>query len=275
MLVAAVAVPAIAAPKATLRATKADEALLMSKQALEFYLKGKHELASELYQKSFALDPKAEYAYGQGRADHELGRLESACTMYEKAITFLSEGDALYLKTQSWLEKARKLLADRATAPPPVAPRPDPKPPDPKPPDPEPKPRAPVAPSPAPALATVAQPAPPESTLRMPLGWGATGLGGVAIVAAAVLLSGASADQAELDRKKAIVDGKGKITGIAFDEAQQIETETNQRIVRGWVLGSTGAALVSVGVWLLATVPARAAVVPVVGPNHIALAWRF
>ena len=277
VLVAALGGPAVAAPKASLPATKADEALLMSKQALEFYLKGKHELASELYQKSFALDPKAEYAYGQGRADHELGRLESACAMYEKALTYLSDGDALYLKTQSWLEKARKVQADRAAAAPPIEPVPGPKPPEPKPPEPVAPPPSPVVVvPPAPVAIVQPAPAPPDaSSLRTPLGWAATGLGSVAVVAGAVMLAGASADQAELDRKKAIVDATGKITGIGYDEARQIETETNQRIVRGWVLAGSGAAAVGVGVWLLATTPARAAVVPFLAGRGVAVAVRF
>jgi tetratricopeptide (TPR) repeat protein len=235
--------------------------VVVSKQALEFFLKGKHDIAYELYAKAYTLDPKPEYAYGQGRADHERGQFAAAVAAYEKALVDLADGDALTLKTRTYLEKARAAQQKPNTPEPPkVEPA-------------KPEPAKVEAPPAAPVV--VQQPAEPGGGWKKPAGWTCVGVGLLGAAFGALEINSALGDRASLDERKQQKDAQGKIVGVTYEEANRIETDTNATILRGWLIVGASVGIAGAGAWMVATAPAQVALVPGPGAVGIGLAARF
>ncbi len=87
------------------------EAVIVSKQALDFYNQGRFGIAAELYQKAYRIDStRASYLYGAARALHKAGRHGEAIAAYEGVVRQSKKGSR-------YRDKANKhLVALRATA---------------------------------------------------------------------------------------------------------------------------------------------------------------
>ena len=87
------------------------EAVIVSKQALDFYNQGRFGIAAELYQKAFRIDPtRGSYLYAAARALHKGGRHEQAMSAYEGVVRQTDKGSRYHDKAQG------HLVALRATA---------------------------------------------------------------------------------------------------------------------------------------------------------------
>jgi tetratricopeptide (TPR) repeat protein len=87
------------------------EAVIVSKQALDFYNQGKFGIAAELYQKAYRIDStRASYLYGAARALHKAGRHDEAISTYEGVVRQSKKGSRYHDKA------SKHLVALRAAA---------------------------------------------------------------------------------------------------------------------------------------------------------------
>jgi tetratricopeptide (TPR) repeat protein len=252
---------------------KAD-AEALSKQAAEYLRTGTHSLAADTYLKAHSLNPLPEYLYGAARAEHLAGQLESAIATYEQTLAALTPKQPLYKKVKAAMDMAKEELAARPAptvveaqveAPEPENAKPVPIPQDPTP--------------------VVVQAPPPSAPLawEKPVGYGALGLGAVALLSGIVVYATASTDQAALDDLYAEKSDQG-ITGITREDAIARQDSINSRVVTTWALIGTGVVSAGAGAYLLwfhkpaasASTAAPAVVaVPVRDGGLLQLAWRF
>ncbi len=252
---------------------KAD-AEALSKQAGEYLRTGTHSLAADTYLKAYSMNPLPEYLYGAARAEHLAGQLESAIATYAQALAALTPKLPLYKKVKAAMDMAKEELAARPAptvvevqveAPEPENAKPVPIPQDPTP------------------VVVQAPPPPAPFAWEKPVGYGALGLGAVALVSGIVVYATASADQSALDDLYAQKSDQG-ITGITREDAIVRQDSINSRVVTTWALIGTGVVSAGAGAYLLwfhkpaaSTSPAAPAVVavPVRDGGLLQLAWRF
>ena len=250
------------------------EAVIVSKQALDYYLRSNYAIAVELYAKAYSLDPKPEYLYGQARAEHDAGLFEAAIGHFERCLAALGPSDQLRVKADHYLKKAQEALAAKKAVQP-VKPevKPEVKP-DVKP-EVKPDPKANVKPQ---LPQTLVNPLAPQQPVawRRPAGWGALGVGVAGIVTATIVGLGAVSDQTDLDKATGKKNAQGLTTGISFDAALARQKSINSRITTGWIVGGVGIAAALAGGFLLASTPsARVAIGPGPGDVGVNLALRF
>ncbi|MSP92133.1 MAG: hypothetical protein EXR79_10085 [Myxococcales bacterium] len=112
------------------------------------------------------------------------------------------------------------------------------------------------------------------TTGRSWAGWSCVVLGAGASGAGLWFVASASTATGELERKLAVTDASGKITGIAETDARAEAARIDRQFVVGWSSVGVGVAAGAVGAWLLATRSAGAATVTV-GPHEMRIAVRF
>jgi len=256
--------PAEAAPP-----TKDDvqEARILSEQGLQFLMAKDFGPAAKLYHRAFGLDPDPDYLYGAARAEHQGGLLDDAGRDYARVLELVSDKRSpRYVKSAAYLAEVKaglaKRAADKPRAPADLAPKADPQP-APKP-DPVPTPSTP----PSPNVKSALNPELPRSTWMKPIGIASLGLGVAALVASGIVVKGAMADQADLDKK---VSAAGTTTDSSVPGQQE---DINARLVMGWIFGGVGLGLAAGGAVLWALAPSAsktASVTPIPGGAMLTL----
>ncbi len=204
------------------------EAAIVSKQALDYYYKGRYDIATELYQRAFKLDPaRPEYLYGAARSEHKAGRLANAIALYERLLSKVPATAQHAVKSRHHLASARAALK-RSPAPPSKA-------------------------GPTGGRGAVGAPAPSTGPMRIGriAGWTALGLGGLGAVGAIAYFASGSAANATLDADLAGHSANDPVTSLTWNQARARREDANSAIRTSWLLAGLGAAGVGVGTWLL------------------------
>ncbi len=225
-----------------------EDALALSKQALEAYLAGDFVRSATLYGQAYHTWPgEALYLYNAARSAERAGQLPDAERMYQE---YLDRAPP----SQPEVAKARFHLSEmKAARKPPPAQRTEPR------------------PLPAPPKAR-----PEEGSSRATAGTVLLVSGGVAVIVAGVVLAMAASDQSTLDGRLSVTDGQGHITGIGQSDANARQSSINSREYGGWALVGAGVVAGTVGAVLLATAPsARVSVTPWPDGHGAMLAGRF
>ncbi len=252
--------PVLAAPRAT-AGDQAMEAIFLSKQALDYFLKGQHAVAIDLYHKAFLLDPRAEYVYGQARAEHEIGQLDAAEKHYEAVVTTLPPGHEIHIKAAHHLDRLRRARV----APPQPGPTTEGAPAENK--------REPAEGLRSNDVAMARTVTPTEAApdaWKHAAGWVSLGVGALGLGTATVLFAKARDEQTDLE--KTVADRR-----ITFKDATVRQDEVNGHLYRSEVTAGVGLAVVALGAWWLWTAPrgAQVTLVPSWEQRGVRLAWRF
>lgn len=215
------------------------QALELSKDALNAYLAGEFARAERLYGEAYRLAPQEHlYLYNAARAAERAGHLDAAERMYDDYLRRADPG-------QAEVAKARHHLAELRAA---HQPLPEPRKPPPK------------------------QP----GAGRGAAGLGLLITGGVVAVGGGVLLGTAAGDQSELNARLAQVDAKGNIIGISHGDAVARQSRINTSEYIGWAMLGVGAAAAVAGGVLMGTAPdQRVSVGPGPGGVGLQVALRF
>ena len=221
------------------------QALDVSKQALEAYSTGQFGLAADLYQRAAQIDAEEPlYLYNAARASERAGRTAQAAALYRQFLARAPEGEPEVAKAQKYLAALEGEQRDAATAksPPPRDVRSKP------------------------PSSTAAMPA-PEASVRSAEpgrgGWIALATLGVSgLLAGGGLLVSGKLDQDELDRKLQQRNGSGLIVGIDHASAERQQSSINARLIAGWAAASVGAVAAVVGIVRLGSDSATLAVAP-------------
>ncbi len=243
-IVASVWLPVAAlAPRLAWAIEPREEALGLSKQALDAYLSGDFESAAILYLQAYKQWPSETlYLYNAARAAERAGRVADAERMY---LQYLDRAPP----KQQEVAKARFHLAEMQAVHKSAAP--------------------PVERKPAPARGS-------GGPSRAAVGTGVLVAGGAVAAAGGIVLALAHSDQVALDVRKSQVGPDGKIIGIGVDELTVKQNGVNTNIYLGWTLVGVGVAAGITGAVLLATAPdSKVAVVPWSGGRGVEVAWRF
>ncbi len=263
-------------------AEQSKEAVIVSKQALDYYYKGRHEMAAELYRRAWELDPsRPEYGYGAARAEHKRGQLKVAIGLYEKVIKQAGPRHQMTIKSTHHLATARAALAAAGKGEP-AGPTAKPEKPAPaavaKPPQTGKK--APAKPAtgarPAPVTdAGVSQKA--DAGWRPTAGWSAVGGGALLTTVGVVILLGAVADNDDLDALFDKHSAGNPIADKTYDEAVQERESANNRTMLGWGLTGVGVVAAGAGAWLLSTADSagKTALLPQANGRGLRLCMRF
>ncbi len=233
-------------PLAAHAADPREDALALSKQALEAYLAGDFVRSATLYGQAYHTWPgETLYLYNAARSAERAGQLPDAERMYQE---YLDRAPP----SQPEVAKARFHLSEmKAARKPPPPQRTEPRPPPPK-----------------------AQPE--QGSSRATAGTVLLISGGAAVIVAGVVLAMAASDQSTLNGRLSVTDGQGHITGIGQGDANAQQSSINSREYGGWALVGAGVVAGTVGAVLLATAPsARVSVAPWPDGRGALLAGRF
>ncbi len=264
LIVVAVACLATSAvPSAAFAADAGDAALTVSKKAYNAYKAGDYKRAAIMYRAAWHTNPKMlTYLYNSARAAQLAGSLDDAERDYRLYIDKARRDSPEVAKAWHHLGEigesktaARKLAAKRKAAAGGKSHKRDR--------------RRRVAPPPPP------QPSKTDNSGLAVPGWILVVGGAGAVVGGAVFLSGASADQRNLDAKQQLKDANGKIVGITHLAAIAEQNRINSDLVFGYVLGGVGLVAVGAGAWLLVASSSRVSLAPGPTPRGLSLAWRF
>ena len=209
----------------------------MSKQALDYYYKGKYPIATELYRRAYALDPsRPEYLYGAARSEHKAGHKAAAVKLYEELLQKAPPASPHAVKARHHLANARAEAATAASAP---------------------------------GAAT-------RPAWQTYLGRGLLAAGGAAVVVGAVVGAGAVADNSVLDDELAGYSAEHPVTSMTWDDARRRRLAANSWIRTGWVVAGMGTAAAGVAVWMLLRRPAaKVAVAPAPDARGLLVAVQF
>ncbi len=243
-----------------LAAAQADprqEALLVSRQALEAYGAGQYGLAADLYQRAATIDvDEPLYLYNAARASERAGRLAQAATLYRDFLARAPRGQPEVDKARQYLEALEAERRGQAPARP--APAVDVAPRQPPPPAVRPRPEAGV-----------------QAQEKGRGGWIAlTALGVTGLLAGGGLLVSGALDQGDLDLKLQQRDGAGLIVGIDHAAAERQQSSINGRLVAGWAAVGVGAVAAVVGMVQLGSTSSTLAVAPTPA-GGLAIAFHF
>jgi len=223
-----------------------EDALALSKQALEAYLAGNFPQSASLYSQAYRTWPgEPLYLYNAARSAERAGQGAEAERMYQEYLDRAPPG-------QPELAKARFHLSElRAAHKPPVPVREMPR-----------------------------RPAPedkqPHGSARATAGTVLLVAGGVAVIGGGIVLAMAASDQSTLNGRLGLTDGAGHITGISQGEAAFQQNSINSREYAGWAVLGAGVVAGSVGAILLATAPAaHVGLTPWPSGRGASLAGRF
>lgn len=248
-IAAIVIVSTVLAPTAAWAADPREEALALSKQALDAYLAGDFSRSADLYGQAYHTWPSEPlYLYNAGRAAERAEQLAEAERMYQLYLERAQVGQAEVAKAQFHLDEIR---ATRQAATPRKGARPT-----------------------LPPTSNKTDSSP--GATQRGVGVGLLVAGGVAACGGALLLALADSDQGKLNVRLSQFDAGGQIIGISHSDAVSQQDSINTREYVGWAMLGTGVAAGITGAVLLATAPsARVAVTPWLNGQGAQLAWRF
>lgn len=243
--------PALAADAGT----ATSDAVVVSKQALKFYMDAKYKVATSLYEQAYNLDPsRPEYLYGAARSEHKAGRFQAAINFYEKLLGRVAATAPHAVKAKAHRLSAINALRSQKTVH---------------------KPGAAAAPAPAPNRMTA-------SGWRRPAAIGGLVVSASAIVASLLVHSSAAADNAALDAQIGSATREDPVEDITYAEAVMRREDANGRVRMSWALAGVGLAGLGASAWLLLVPtkaptgsPSKASVSAAIGPSSFALSVRF
>lgn len=233
----AVPVPAVAADAR-------QEALDLSKQALDAYLAGQFTRAAALYRMAWQTWPsEIVYLYNAARADERGGKLDEAEKGYEEFLRRAPADHPEAAKARFHLDELRLARQRRAGLP----------------------------------RSMPAKPSQPDDGSGQRTGGTILlVLGGAAAVGGGVVLALAASDQSALDVKLSQKGPGGQIIGIDHVSATSEQSRINTRVYLGWAMVGGGVLAGTIGGVLLATAPARkVTVAPWLGQGGVLVTARF